>query len=77
MGSCSVEDIDTTMKFGANHPMGSFALGDLIGLDLVFAILEVMLKENGDPKYKPESIFRRMAREKKFGRKSGEDFYRY
>lgn len=76
-GIASVEDIDTAMKLGANHPMGPLALGDLIGLDVVLAILEVMLKETGDPKYKPESMLRRMVREKKLGRKTGEGFYRY
>lgn len=76
-GIASAEDIDTAMKLGANHPMGPLALGDLIGLDVVLAILEVMLKETGDPKYKPESMLKRMVREKKLGRKTGEGFYRY
>lgn len=76
-GIASAEDIDTAMKLGANHPMGPLALGDLIGLDVVLAILEVMLKETGDPKYKPESMLRRMVREKKLGRKTGEGFYKY
>lgn len=76
-GIASVEDIDTAMRLGANHPMGPLALGDLIGLDVVLAILEVMLKETGDPKYKPEAMLRRMVREKKLGRKTGEGFYKY
>lgn len=76
-GIASVEDIDTAMKLGANHPMGPLALGDLIGLDVVLAILEVMLKETGDPKYKPESMLRKMVRENKLGRKTGEGFYKY
>ena len=76
-GIASAEDIDTAMKLGANHPMGPLALGDLIGLDVVQAILEVMLKETGDPKYKPEALLRRMVREKKLGRKTGEGFYKY
>lgn len=76
-GIASVEDIDTAMKLGANHPMGPLALGDLIGLDVVLAILDVMLKETGDPKYKPESMLRRMVRENKLGRKTGEGFYKY
>lgn len=76
-GIASVEHIDTAMRLGANHPMGPLALADLIGLDVVLAILEVMLKETGDPKYKPESMLRRMVREKKLGRKSGEGFYKY
>ena len=76
-GIASADDIDTAMKLGANHPMGPLALGDLIGLDVVLAILEVMLKETGDPKYKPESMLRKMVRENKLGRKTGEGFYKY
>ena len=41
------------MKLGANHPMGPLALGDLIGLDVVLAIMEVLQAETGDPKYRP------------------------
>lgn len=76
-GIASVEDIDTAMKLGANQPMGPLELGDFIGLDVVLAILEVMLRETGDPKYKPESLLRKMVREKKLGRKTGEGFYKY
>lgn len=76
-GVASVEDIDTAMKLGANHPMGPLALGDLIGLDVVLAIMEVMLKETGDVKYRPEALLKRMVREGKLGRKSGVGFYKY
>ena len=41
-GIASVEDIDTSMKLGANHPMGPLALGDLIGLDVCLAIMDVL-----------------------------------
>lgn len=50
-GIASVEDIDTAMKLGASHPMGPLALGDLVGLDIVLAIMEVLQNETGDPKY--------------------------
>lgn len=76
-GVASVEDIDTAMKLGANHPMGPLALGDLIGLDVVLAILNVMLKETGDNRYLPQPMLKRMVREKKLGRKTGEGFYKY
>lgn len=76
-GVASVEDIDTAMKLGANHPMGPLALGDLIGLDLVLAILNVMLKETGDNRYLPQPMLKKMVREKKLGRKTGEGFYKY
>ena len=76
-GVASVEDIDTAMKLGANHPMGPLALGDLIGLDVVLAIMEVMLKETGDVKYRPEAMLKKMVRAGKLGRKTGEGFYKY
>lgn len=76
-GVASVEDIDTAMQLGANHPMGPLALADLIGLDVVLAILQVMLKETGDPKYVPQPMLKRMVRERKLGRKTGEGFYKY
>lgn len=76
-GVASVEDIDTAMCLGANHPMGPLALGDLIGLDVVLAILNVMLKETGDNRYLPQPLLKKMVREKKLGRKTGEGFYKY
>lgn len=76
-GVASAEDIDTAMKLGANHPMGPLALGDLIGLDVVLAILNVMLKETGDNRYLPQPLLKKMVREKKLGRKTGEGFYKY
>ena len=76
-GVADAKGIDTAMKLGANHPMGPLALGDLIGLDVVLAIMEVMLKETGDVKYRPEALLKRMVRDGKLGRKSGEGFYQY
>ena len=76
-GIASAEDIDTAMCLGANHPMGPLALGDLIGLDVVLDILNVILKETGDNKYLPQPLLKKMVREKKLGRKTGEGFYKY
>lgn len=76
-GVTSVEDIDTAMKLGANHPMGPLALGDLIGLDVVLVILNVMLRETGENRYIPQPMLKKMVREKKLGRKTGEGFYKY
>ena len=76
-GVASVEGIDTAMKLGANHPMGPLELGDLIGLDVVLAIMDVLYKEFGDPKYRAHTLLRKMVRAGKLGRKSGEGFYNY
>ena len=69
-GVATVEDIDTAMKLGANHPMGPLALGNLIGLDVVLAILNIMLKETGNNRYLPQPMLKKMVREKKLGRKN-------
>ena len=76
-GIASVEDIDTSMKFGAGHPMGPLALGDLIGLDVCLAIMDVLLSETGDSKYRASSILRKYVRAGWLGRKSGKGFYDY
>ncbi|EGT3616458.1 3-hydroxybutyryl-CoA dehydrogenase [Clostridium perfringens] len=76
-GIASVEDIDTSMKLGANHPMGPLALGDLIGLDVCLAIMDVLFKETGDSKYRAHSLLRKYVRAGWLGRKSGRGFYNY
>lgn len=76
-GLASVEDIDTAMKLGANHPMGPLALGDLIGLDIVLDVMEVLYTETGDPKYRPCTLLKRMVRAGKLGQKTKQGFYSY
>lgn len=76
-GVASAEDIDTAMKLGANHPIGPLALGDMIGLDVVLAIMEVLQSETGDPKYRPHPLLKKMVRGGLLGVKSGQGFFTY
>lgn len=76
-GVAKKEEIDAAMKLGANHPMGPLELGDLIGLDVCLAIMEVLYREFGDSKYRPHPLLRKMVRANLLGRKTGVGFYDY
>jgi 3-hydroxybutyryl-CoA dehydrogenase len=76
-GLATAEDIDKAVKLGLNHPLGPLALADLIGLDTTLAILEVLHRDLGDPKYRPCPLLRQYVAARWLGRKSGRGFYRY
>jgi len=76
-GIASAEDIDKAMKLGANHPMGPLALGDLIGLDVCLAIMDVLYTETGDTKYRAHSLLRKYVRGGLLGRKTKKGIFDY
>jgi 3-hydroxybutyryl-CoA dehydrogenase len=76
-GVATPEAVDTVMKLGMAHPMGPLALADFIGLDVCLAILEVMHRGLGDPKYRPCPLLRKMVAAGELGRKAGKGFYAY
>ena len=75
-GVGTVDAIDTMLK-GLNFPMGPLALADLIGLDVCLAILEVMQRDLGDPKYRPAPLLRQYVAAGRLGRKCGRGFHVY
>lgn len=76
-GVGSAEDIDTVMKYGANHPMGPLELADFIGLDTVLAIMNVMYEGFGDSKYRPCPLLKQYVQAGWLGKKTGRGVYTY
>jgi len=71
------EAIDECMKLGCNHPLGPLALADLVGLDVVFAILDSLYREYGESRYAPCLEIKKRVEAGWLGRKSGRGFYTY
>jgi 3-hydroxybutyryl-CoA dehydrogenase len=76
-GVASASEIDEAMRLGANHAMGPLALADMIGLDVVAAVMEVFCRDFNDPKYRPAPLLKEMVAAGRLGRKSGMGFYSY
>lgn len=76
-GVASIEDIDTVMKLGMNHPMGPLTLADFIGLDTCLYIMEVLYEGFGDSKYRPCPLLKQYVQAGWLGKKSGRGFYTY
>jgi len=76
-GIASPQDVDEAMKLGCNHPIGPLALADMIGLDVMLAVMEVFARDFGDAKYRPAPLLREMVAAGRLGRKTGRGFYTY
>ncbi len=76
-GVASAPDIDKAMELGYNHPVGPLKLTDLVGLDVRLDIAEYLHRELGSESFRPPEVLRRMVREGKLGKKTGEGFYNW
>jgi 3-hydroxybutyryl-CoA dehydrogenase len=76
-GLASAKEIDEGMKLGCNHPIGPLALTDMIGLDVLLAVMEVFHADFGEDKYRPAPLLKEMVAAGWLGRKSGRGFYTY
>ena len=76
-GVSDAKTIDNCMRLGSNHPMGPLELADLIGLDICLSILQTLVEETGDGKYRPAPLLKKYVRAGRLGRKTGRGFYNH
>ena len=76
-GLATAEDIDNGMKLGCSHPIGPLALCDMVGLDVLLAVMNVFYADFRDPKYRPALLLQEMVAAGHLGRKTGRGFYNY
>jgi len=76
-GLATAEDIDNGMRLGCNHPVGPLALADMIGLDVLLAVMNVFYADFNDPKYRPAPLLKEMVAAGYLGRKTKRGFYAY
>ena len=76
-GVASANDIDTAMKLGYDFKVGPLEMADSMGLDEVLMWMEQLWGTLGEPRYRPCPILRKLVRERKLGRKTGQGFFTY
>jgi 3-hydroxybutyryl-CoA dehydrogenase len=76
-GVATAKDIDTAMRLGYNFQYGPLEMADMMGLDEVLTWMDTLWKTLGEPRYRACPILRKLVRERKLGKKTGEGFYKY
>jgi 3-hydroxybutyryl-CoA dehydrogenase len=76
-GVAAPSEIDRAMELGYGHPVGPLKLTDLVGLDVRLAIADYLARELKNPSFEPPPLLRRLVKEGKLGKKTGEGFYKY
>jgi 3-hydroxybutyryl-CoA dehydrogenase len=73
----TIDDIDLAMTKGCGHPMGPFALMDVVGLDVTLAIQRTLYDEFREPGDAPAPMLEHLVKAGYLGRKTGRGFRDY